>query len=323
MRADYVEWVDIELTNFCNIKCPGCLRQTTPYFEDITGKENLSYDFVTSKINKLFLPNLKSINFCANIDEPASHPRIHDLCQFYLEQGVDVHIATNGCIRDTKFWTQLGELCKVYRKKQIYLTVTFALDGTDDETLNKYRVGSNYDRVIKNARAYIDAGGLAQWQFIVFDYNKHQLEEAEKLRKEYGFKKIRIIYSNRKGAELPYERPNTEEKIDNFSCLFEKQRRVQVNNYGEVVPCCYVGAYHLEYKSKKYKFRNEMKKQYFDVYKSFGKELCNSLHYNDIDEVLEGEFFSYMENSFREKPLLTCIDRCGKTNRLDVKLDYV
>ena len=22
-----IEWIDIELTSFCNIECPGCLRQ--------------------------------------------------------------------------------------------------------------------------------------------------------------------------------------------------------------------------------------------------------------------------------------------------------
>ena len=26
-KLDTIEWIDIELTSFCNIKCPGCLRQ--------------------------------------------------------------------------------------------------------------------------------------------------------------------------------------------------------------------------------------------------------------------------------------------------------
>ena len=26
-HKDTVEWIDIELTSYCNIHCPGCLRQ--------------------------------------------------------------------------------------------------------------------------------------------------------------------------------------------------------------------------------------------------------------------------------------------------------
>lgn len=319
MNSNNVEWVDIELTNFCNIDCPGCLRQTSRYTNDVTGKEYLSYNFITSKINKLFLPSLKLVNFCANVDEPMSHPKIYELCEYYLSQGCDVHIGTNGYIRNTDYWVKMGELCEKYKKSKAYLTITFALDGTNNETLNKYRVGSDYDTVIKNAKLYIDSGGSAQWQFIVFDYNKHQIQEAKVLREKYGFRRFRLIYSRRESDDLPYERPPVKE-YDVFQCPYEKQKRVQVNHHGEVVPCCYVGAYHLEYKSAEYKFKNSRSQEYLQLYESFGKELCNSLHYNDIDEILEGDFFTYMENSFKKKPLLTCVDRCKK-NRLDLKID--
>ena len=37
------------------------------------------------------------------------------------------------------------------------------------------------DKAIANARAFIDAGGKAEWQFIVFDHNKHQIDRLYKL----------------------------------------------------------------------------------------------------------------------------------------------
>ena len=33
--TDTLEWIDIELTSFCNIKCKGCFRVLSDYADDI------------------------------------------------------------------------------------------------------------------------------------------------------------------------------------------------------------------------------------------------------------------------------------------------
>ena len=60
-----------------------------------------------------------------------------------------------------------------------------------------YRRNTSYKKVIDNAKAFIQAGGEAHWQFIVFRHNEHQLKEAKKLSEEMGFKKIDFMYSDR------------------------------------------------------------------------------------------------------------------------------
>jgi hypothetical protein len=47
-----------------------------------------------------------------------------------------------------------------------------------------------YDTVIRNAQAFIDAGGRAQWNFIVFEHNQHQIELARRLSDDLGFENI-------------------------------------------------------------------------------------------------------------------------------------
>ena len=38
--GDTVEWLDIELTSFCNIDCPGCFRQVKrKVVDDILNKD--------------------------------------------------------------------------------------------------------------------------------------------------------------------------------------------------------------------------------------------------------------------------------------------
>ena len=49
---------------------------------------------------------------------------------------------------------------------------------------------------MENAKAFIGAGGSATWQFIVFPWNKHQVDEVRELANEMGFE-IVIIRNNR------------------------------------------------------------------------------------------------------------------------------
>ena len=106
--------------------------------------------------------------------------------RFIKDTGINV--ATNGSTRTSKFWEELGK-----RKVSVF----FGVDGIDQESLEKYRVGSNFKKVQKNWRAFINAGGKATWQFIIFDHNKHLIDQAKQMSKDEGFAKFRTIYSHR------------------------------------------------------------------------------------------------------------------------------
>ena len=44
--------------------------------------------------------------------------------------------------------------------------------------------------IIKNAQAFIDAGGYAVWKMIKFDHNEHQVEDCRALAKNLGFQRF-------------------------------------------------------------------------------------------------------------------------------------
>jgi hypothetical protein len=50
---------------------------------------------------------------------------------------------------------------------------------------------------MENAQAFIDAGGNARWDYIVFAHNEHQVDEAESLSKKMGFEKFQFKKSAR------------------------------------------------------------------------------------------------------------------------------
>ena len=41
-----------------------------------------------------------------------------------------------------------------------------------------------------NVKSFIQAGGEAHWEFLVFKHNEHQVEEARNLAREMGFKEF-------------------------------------------------------------------------------------------------------------------------------------
>ena len=107
------------------------------------------------------------------------------------------------------------------------ISVFFGIDGTDQKSLEKYRVGSNFKKVQENWRAFIKAGGKATWQFIVFEYNQHLLEQAEQMSKDEGFKNFRTIWSHREGSGEVKKEVEEEKEIQ---CKYGNQKRLFINH---------------------------------------------------------------------------------------------
>ena len=84
-------------------------------------------------------------------------------------------------------WGNIGKAMGEAEQKQgVEKVMTFSIDGLAD-TNKLYRIGINHERVMANAKAFIEAGGKARWKMIVFKHNEHQIDEAKQLAKDMGF----------------------------------------------------------------------------------------------------------------------------------------
>ena len=189
-----IKTVQIEITNNCQAMCPGCQRNIDGITINptlVTGaKGNMPFDIVKRALPIELLKTLESIEFNGNFGDSPFHPQFKEIVQYIMENKNDnlsIEMSTNGGMHSTNWWADLAKLWMFNKKNCVW----FAIDGTDNETQHMYRRNVNYHKAIANARAFIDAGGKAEWQFIIFDHNKHQIDKLYKLADEYGFRKVR------------------------------------------------------------------------------------------------------------------------------------
>ena len=193
--------VQLELTNYCNARCNLCEREQV-HNGDMEGGApiHLNNKFMTLKeIEQAFSGDwsmLSKVAFIGNVDEPTINPEIFEIIKFFQKkfQGHNVlTIATNGGARDEEFWTRLGNVASEHKGE---FAVIFGIDGLED-TNHLYRKNVNWDVLQRNFRAYISAGGCADWQYIPFSWNEHQIDDARELAVKEGFSKFIILDSIR------------------------------------------------------------------------------------------------------------------------------
>lgn len=150
-----------------------------------------------SQIQKIFpadfISQLHMIYLCGNYGEPVIAKESLEILQYFRKINPNVNLAvfTNGSARDVNWWRELGQLLN-----SVGSYVRFSIDGLQD-TNHLYRQNTNWDRIMANAQAFIDAGGVAFWDYLVFEHNHHQIEEAKSLARRMGFKQFFTKYSSR------------------------------------------------------------------------------------------------------------------------------
>lgn len=312
---DTIEWIDLELTSFCNIKCNGCLRENEIAVKDLLNDKVLSYDLIIEKIKYEDFPNIKIINFCGSIDEPCSHPDFFKIIDYFKKWDAHINVATNGSLKTTKWWTQLAEKLNGYHH-----SVTFAIDGLED-THSIYRQGSSYNKVLNNAKAFMKAGGHANWQFIEFEHNKHQLDEAHDLSKKLGFKKFKIIRSTRqiyRSKNISNTKRLDVKESSRIECKYGKEKRIFINHLGMLIPCCHINGPTLKYMGS-----SVAQTDYQNLLEKCGSELAVSLKYNTFDEILHSDVWNGITSSWdTETPIKQCELKCKKNFRDEFEHRY-
>jgi MoaA/NifB/PqqE/SkfB family radical SAM enzyme len=330
--------VHIELTNNCQASCPMCARNDHGGLPN----PNINVNEITLTDFKNIFPaevitQLDHIYFCGNYGDPILSNYLIEIVEYCTATNPNLHVAvhTNGSARSLKWWRSL------YRVLPLKHCVHFALDGLED-THHLYRIGTDFNKIVENAREFIACGGTAEWVFLSFKHNEHQIEQARTLATRLGFKSFshkatgRFLEKPRFDVfdkdsnvthiiEPPSEHKITfvkKEVIENYKvyvdqaeihCGVQKTKEVYVDSYGHLWPCCFIGAIPYSYTSPL-----EITSTYFSDVKTQIKDLLNYIGINDlknksIKDIIDSDSWqSAWQIYWNEKKLATCAKTCGK-----------
>jgi len=322
---DTLSEINFELSSHCNSKCSQCPRY------DMLGNVHKDLNVTHLDVNVIKnlpiegLINLKKVTFCGNFGDPLMHPDLNEIVDFFQAQ--QITISTNASLRSKQWWSELGTNKNV--------TVTFCIDGIGKEH-EFYRRNTSYKKIIENAKSFIEAGGTARWQFIVFKHNEHQISEAKELSRQLGFEIIEFIYSDRFDTDDKWkvyennkylydlEKPAKQitlkshlnskpgekywkelnENKGPISCVWSEQRKLYIHSDGTVYPCCLLGSVRAGKNIEKLMLKKLIKDyKQIDLYKK------------DLISIITSDVFKKaLPDSFKEKPFShpVCIEFCNK-----------
>jgi MoaA/NifB/PqqE/SkfB family radical SAM enzyme len=176
----------LELTTKCNSACPVCPRfiTGTPVRTSNIQLWEVSIDMVKEWYSKELIQKIGSMNICGNFGDPVVCKDLYEIVEYFHlnNKEISIDIRTNGGAKPVSFWEKLGKLSSESNKK---IRVVFSVDGLED-TNDLYRKNVKWNIVDRNIRTYTSNGGYGVQEFLIFNHNEHQLEEAVEQNKEWG-----------------------------------------------------------------------------------------------------------------------------------------
>jgi MoaA/NifB/PqqE/SkfB family radical SAM enzyme len=189
-RFEDIREVHLELTSRCNAACPQCPRSLN---EGITNPDLPLTELSLSDIKRVFEPRLirqlRHIYLCGNYGDPMMAHDTLDVLRYFRMVNPRLHLTmhTNGSGRNSAWWAEAATLLNVCR---------FGVDGLED-TNHIYRRNTHWEVIMASVDSYISAGGVAEWDYLVFAHNEHQIQKAAQLAIEKGFRKFFVKRTSR------------------------------------------------------------------------------------------------------------------------------
>ena len=321
-----IKSIHLEVTSKCQARCPMCPRrlQGGPLMPWIDLKE-ISLQQFKKWFPIDFIKQLNKLNMCGNLGDPIIAKDTILIFEYLRENNSSIYLQmqTNGSARNEKFWKKLANY---------NVTVVFGIDGLAD-THSKYRINTDFDKIIKNAKAFINAGGNARWDMLVFDHNKHQTEDCEKYAFELGFtefqkknssrfkdnkfnvlndegRTIDILYPTEKSksflGKIEDARKNTAPII---SCKAKSNSELYIAANGNVSPCCWLDTEWLP----------PVSNERIDYMDKLG--IFPNLHKESLFDIFESNYFNSIQKSWTNSCLETCKKQCGSFDKLGAQFE--
>jgi len=321
-----VRAIHLEVTSKCQARCPMCPRRINggplnPFLElnEITLEQFQEWFFID------FIKQLNHLNMCGNLGDPIVAKDTLEIFKYLRKHNATMSLVmhTNGSARTPEWFEELAKL---------QVRIVFGIDGLED-THHLYRVDTEWQKIINNAKAFITAGGDARWDMLAFKHNEHQIDECRALSKELGFKDFYIKHTSRfkdgkyhvldtlgKTTSILYPTSKSNIMISKVSnaekeilpvikCKAKRDNQMYVAANGTITPCCWIDMQAMP-------TMQDSRIQYLD---SIGH--WPSLNNQTLTEIFDSGYFSQIEDSWSTCGIKECTKQCGTFDKLGAQFE--
>ena len=320
-KLNEIRAIHLEVTSKCQASCPMCARNLQGGILNPFLKLNeVDLGTFVNWIPRDIVRQLDRLYMCGNFGDPIIAKDTLEIFKYLREtnESINLSMNTNGSARDPKWFKDLAKL---------NVRVRFGIDGLQD-THSKYRIGTDWNKIIENARAFINAGGYAIWDMLIFSHNAHQVDACRDLAGTIGFKEfyskntsrfrddelpvldkngkqVDVLYPTEKSTEQKdkIKQVKASEEVCTIKCKVKEERAIYIGANGNLLPCCWLDHDYIQPTStSRIDFLN-----HFANYPN--------LHRNTMQEVFDSNFFNKIEQGWKTNPLKECKKQCGTYDR--------
>jgi len=346
-QYDQIKTIHLENTQKCQASCPMCDRnQNGGALNPHINLSELTIDDCKRIFEPEFIAQLKTMYMCGNLGDPIVARDTLEIFKYFRQHNSNMWLSmnTNAGARDETWWQ---ELASTFGRMG---AVIFSVDGLSD-TNHIYRQGVVWEHVERSMRAFTKAGGRARWDFLIFEHNQHQVDEAKALSEELGFEKFvakktgRFVNANsekkdkhqavnRKGkstAELKQPDKKYRNKavseidqviskhgdMENYYdktpiiCKVKDEGNLYITAEGLALPCCWTAG-----RMYKWWHKDPKVEQIWDFIDGAGGKDALNAKTHGLKAIFDTGIFDNIENSWqkssvKEGKLKVCAMKCG------------
>ena len=327
-QYEEIRSVHLEVTSKCQAKCPMCPRRINGgMLNPFIALHEITLEQFKLWFSEDFVKQLDNLFMCGDLGDPIIAKDTLEIFQYLrkVNPKITLSMHTNGSARTTVWWQELAKT---------NVRVIFGIDGLAD-THSLYRVATDWHKIIENATAFIQEGGIAEWHMLVFKHNEHQIDDCKQLSIDLGFhdfeskhtsrfmtdslnvldeegKTTHIIYPTEKSQSMI---PIIQQLIGNnikpnsISCKAKQYKQIYVSAAGNVSPCCWLDfQWHFS--------GLDARIDYMDKINQFP-----NLNETTLTDIFNSQHFHKISNTWNSSPLVECGRQCGNYDQLIEQFD--
>jgi len=341
-----IKIIQLEISSYCNAACPQCPRN---YFGGATIPTLPLRKWTLTEFKNIFTPvlldQLEQVYFCGTYGDPMTNTSIVDMCKFLRDSNCNIKIGihTNGGVNTETVYAELAGIVDF---------IAFGIDGLED-TNHLYRRNTNYNKIMKNSKAFINAGGHAIWDFIAFKHNEHQIEQVRQLSIDLGFKEFNtkktsrflnhnheytdklFVYNRRKSVDYTIALPINQQYVNEnyqtlkivnqqYGSLATYAQETNINCNALRIKEIYIGSDGFVFPcgwlhDRLYGHNVEAHQDHYQIKQMIndsGGWINANIFHTSLENIVNGNWFKKIESSWSGKRLERCGIMCGNAVNL-------